>query len=405
MTILRSLFQRMPKFNVASQTKENEIQQTQKTMDLAIIGGRGYHSSYGGVENAIRQISNHMVESYSLNITVYGTDPSEYEEGISTNAKLSFVYAPSFVYRKFGQHGATLACVLHALIIGRPSVTLIFASGPSIFVPLFRLFGIPVVTSLRAIDSARDKWGWLSRKILQLGEYFSWRYAHAFTANSLEMVEVFGSKRKDAVFIPNGSTKATDRDSDILAEHNLSDGSYFLFAARLDPVKRLHILLEAHASLPESSRLPLLIAGGHSKSEKYQQELMEYASSDVIFLGHISAAQLDPLMVHCRAFLLPSVLEGMSNSLLSAMATGCAVLASDIPANADVLDSQDAVFPVDDIDALREGLKKLAQQSDFADQLGARLQDHAESTYSWQRTTDLFYSQLSPYLTKENEHA
>lgn len=390
--------------SASSRTTKRHRASNKQRVDLAIIGGRGYHSSYGGVENAIRRISDSMVAEYALNICVYGTDSSEASGAQISGERLKFIYAPRFSYRFFGQHGATLACVIHALLITRPRVVLLFASGPSVFVPLFRLMGKPVITSLRAIDSARDKWGWISRKILQAGEYFAWKYSTSFTANSLEMINVFGDKRPDALFIPNGSVEAQDGESEIMRKFGLRNDAYFLFAARLDPVKRLHLLLQAHASIAQEDRLPLVVAGGHSKSEKYQQELQQSAASDVFFLGHISAQELDPLMRNCRAFLLPSVLEGMSNSLLSAMATGCAVLASDIAPNKDVLLNEQAMFSADDVSAMRDGLLRLAQQPEFARQLGAELQKHAQQTYSWQRTAGLFYSLIVKHLPKEHQN-
>lgn len=398
MMFMKSLRHRLTK-STALSAVTLEARST-KNIDVAIIGGRGYHSSYGGVENAIRQISNHMAASYSIQIMVYGTDSSEVDGSKLSNTDLSCVYSPHSIYSRLGQHGAVFACVLHALFISRPRTVLIFASGPSVFVPLFRVFGKPVITSLRAIDSARDKWGKISRKILQTGEYFAWRYSTTLTANSMEMINTYKARRSDAVFVPNGSLPALDGVSRIRQEFNLADNGYFLFAARLDPAKRLHLLLQAHAQLPEEQRLPLVIAGGHSKSEKYQQSLMQYAGPDVIFLGHITAEQLDPLMVHCRAFVLPSVLEGMSNSLLTAMATGCAVLASDIPPNADVLQNDDAIFKADDLMALQLGLQRLSCAPDFAVQLGQKLKQHAQSTYSWQRTGELFYAQIEPHLAR-----
>jgi len=381
MMFMKALRRRLVKPEAFASAQSDRFKQ--KKVDLAIIGGRGYHSSYGGVENAIRQISNHMAASYSLTIVVYGTDSSEVESSSLSNVDLSFVYSPHKIYQVFGQHGASLACALHAVFISKPRTVLIFASGPSIFVPLFRLFRTPVITSLRAIDSARDKWGWVSRKILQMGEYFAWKYSTTFTTNSMEMISLFKVKRDDAVFIPNGGLAAKDNDSQIRHDYSLLD---------------LHLLLEAHSKLPADHRLPLVIAGGHSKSDKYKQELMRYAGSDVIFLGHISPQELDPLMVHCRAFLLPSVLEGMSNSLLTAMATGCAVLASDIPPNTDVLQNPDAVFSADNIPMLSNGLLRLAREPEFADQMGRSLKRHATNTYSWQRTTDLFYAQIETHL-------
>ena len=367
--------------------------------EVAILGGRGYHSNYGGVENAVREIANQLAARHSLDVVIYGTDPSEVESSTLRNTQLSFVYPPKPIYRRLGQHAAILFCVMHMLFISRPKTSLVFASGPNVFVPLLRLFGIPVVSSLRAVDSARDKWGFISRKILQLGEFFAWRFSSSFTANSVEMVREFSTRRQDVVFIPNGSVSAGKGCTQVIDRLGLKPNQYLLFAARLDPVKRLDVLLESHSQIEPSKRLPLVIAGGHSKSKTYQQHLESYSGPDVIFVGHLCAEELLPLMFHCRAFLLPSVLEGMSNSLLSAMATGRAVLASDIPPNADVLQNNNAVFRVDDIDDLRQSLLRLCIDAQFAAELGASLQRHALKTYTWERTADLFNEILKPYLS------
>jgi glycosyltransferase involved in cell wall biosynthesis len=167
-----------------------------------------------------------------------------------------------------------------------------------------------------------------------------------------------------------------------------------LFAARLDPVKRLHILLEAHAKLPETSRLPLIVAGGHVKDQRYKQQLIAMASLDVIFLGHISKKDLDPLMANCRAFILPSVLEGMSNSILSAMAAGKPVLAADVPANSDLLNYKDALFTADNCNELHDKLAILSTDNKFFATLGEKLKERAKTEYSWATTSEEFY-QLS----------
>lgn len=371
--------------------------------DVVIVGGRGYHSNYGGVENAVREIARQLEARHHLRVVVYGTDSSEVRRSTLGDASLSFVYPPEIIYRYLGQHGAVLFCVMHILLISRPRVSLVFASGPNVFVPLLRLFKIPVVSSLRAVDSARSKWGFVSRKILQLGEFFAWRFSSSFTANSEEMVRTFSNKRKDVSFIPNGSVAANDGNSSIMQDLRLEKNQFLLFAARLDPVKRLDILLEAHSQLSVSERLPLVIAGGHSKSETYQRHLESYAGSDVLFVGHLTADQLSPLMFKCRAFVLPSVLEGMSNSLLTAMATGRAVLASDIAPNADVLKNQDAMFKADDVDDLRKRLLRLCNDYKFAENLGLNLQRHAQSSFTWERSADLFNKQLMPYIAKPHQ--
>jgi glycosyltransferase involved in cell wall biosynthesis len=359
---------------------------------MAFIGGRGLFSNYGGVENAIREIALE-VSKKGENITVYGAS-NEDENAFSLPQNLKRVDCPIWIYQRLGQHGLILFCVLHALFVGRPKVVYLFASGPCIFTPVLRLGGIKVITSLRAVDSARDKWGKVSQKILQLGEYCSWRFSNAFTVNSEEMAEIYAPYRSDVKFIPNGAKEIETKGEGRLNELGLTKNGYFLFAARLDPVKRLHILLEAHSNLPEKYRLPLVVAGGHVKDLGYEQQLVAMASSDVIFLGHLSKKDLDPLMAYCRAFILPSVLEGMSNSILSAMAAGKPVLAADVPANSDLLVYEDALFVADDCEDLHDKLTLLSNSEEFCVTLGDKLKERAKAEYSWTTTSEKFY-QLS----------
>jgi|GEM_PF-4607853 len=365
--------------------------------DISFIGGRGVLSNYGGVENAIREITFELTKR-NLKIDVYGVSDMDIE-GKRLPVNLNAVAIPKWIYKKFGQHGYILFCVLTVISIKRPRVVILFASGPSIFTPLLRLGGIKVITSLRAIDSSRDKWGKISRTILKLGEYCAWKFSNRFTVNSQEMVRVFKPKRHDVVYVPNGSKKAVLNDPEMLHRWGVESGNYFLFAARFDPVKRLHKLLEAHALLDDKTRIPLVVAGGHSKDPEYEKKIKTLANSKVRFTGHLSQDELEPLMYHCRAFILPSVLEGMSNSLLSAMASEKAVVAADVPENRDVIVGElDALFIADDVDDLAAKLEKLATDSDYCQDLGKRLRNVAITHYDWGNTANLFYRQAEPYL-------
>ncbi|WP_111977432.1 glycosyltransferase family 4 protein [Algibacillus agarilyticus] len=365
--------------------------------DVSFIGGRGIFANYGGVENATREIVLEMSKQTKININVYGVKgTSDNTFKLPKNVRTTNIL--NIFYKVFGQHGFILLCVLHAILIRRPKVVVLFASGPCVFTPLIRVAGIKVITSLRAIDSARDKWGMVSRNILKLGEYCSWRFSNEFTANSKEMVTIYKKFRPDAHFVPNGSKKSTSANEDILVENDIRKNGYFLFAARLDPVKRLHLLLEAHSNLSDSERIPLVIAGGNVKDPEYERQLKEYQCESVIFLGHITSEHLDPLMQNCRAFILPSVLEGMSNSILSAMANNKATLVADIPENRDVVLLDDALFKRDDLDDLSKKLKILAIDKAFCEKLGNKLGCIAEENYSWVTTSNLFWVLINKHL-------
>ena len=364
---------------------------------IAFVGSRGIFSNYGGVENATREIILEMSQEQNVDINVYCVQSENVNKfTLPENVKTTFI--PDFIYKYFGQHSYILLCVLNVLFINRPKVVILFASGPCVFTPLLRFGGIKVITSLRAFDSDRDKWGKVSRTILRFGEYCSWRFADEFTANSKEMISVCSKYRHDGHFIPNGAKCILNANINELETYGIKPNQYLLFYARLDPVKRLHLLLEAQKRLPDSIRLPLVIAGGNVKDKAYEKMLRQYESQSVIFLGHINSNQVETLMKYCRAFILPSVLEGMSNSLLSAMANSKAVLAADIVENSDVVECKEALFEKDNVNDLYEKLIKISSDIPFCNNLGMKLGVIASEKYSWNATSTMFFELIKKHV-------
>jgi glycosyltransferase involved in cell wall biosynthesis len=109
-----------------------------------------------------------------------------------------------------------------------------------------------------------------------------------------------------------------------------------VFTGRLHPQKNLPLLLEAWTRVAERSTANLILIGpGHDR-----QRLTELAAS----LGIVSRVQfvgaVDSPADYLRAadiFVLPSVAEGMSNSLLEAMATALPCVVSRIGGNTDLV--------------------------------------------------------------------
>tara|TARA_B100001063_G_scaffold70884_1_gene64984 strand:- start:6299 stop:7420 length:1122 start_codon:yes stop_codon:yes gene_type:complete len=359
---------------------------------VAFLGGRGITSNYGGVENATRAIATNLINYDDITPLVYGVKQSHSQKHNCLDGLVS-IDAPLFIYNLMGQHGMILWCVLHIVFISRPKVVVVFASGPCIFVPFLRMFGIKVISSLRAIDSKRGKWSFFNEKVLELGEFFAWKFSNEFTVNSLAMQKYYSAWRK-AHFIPNGSEIINNEKNtfDLSSQLPLKKNQFFFFAARLDPVKRLHLLLEAHSELPENCSIPLVIAGGNCKDKNYENYLKSFACNNVFFLGHVSPTVVDSYMINCKAFVLPSILEGMSNSILSAMINGKPVIAANVPENLDLLEVDDAVFEADSKDLLKEKLIAIATNDDFCLSLGKKLKTIAKNNYSWEKTSLNFYN-------------
>jgi len=136
----------------------------------------------------------------------------------------------------------------------------------------------------------------------------------------------------------------------------------------------------------------LVVAGGNVKDALYEEKLKSMAPEGTIFIGHIDQHRLESLTKYCRAFVLPSVLEGMSNSLLVAMSLSKAVLVADIPENRDVVTTDSALFKADDLLALQKGLARLSHDVGFSKSLGSTLAYIAQQKYSWDSTVDGFYN-------------
>ncbi len=359
-----------------------------KRVGIALVGGRGYRSNYGGVENAIRQLANEMVKLSVEPIWVPGRGECT-TFSVETEGTLRALSVPGWI-SCFGHSVTTLIGLLYLLMRVRPRVVYLFASGPCLLSIVSRAFGVRTIACLRAIDSARDGWHGINRWVLRSGEWAAVNMANHCTVNSLAMQRLFARRGRDTVYIPNGITPAGDRRPNLLAELSLKPDGYVFCAARLDPVKRLHILLQAHRQLPESCRLPLVIAGGHCKDASYELALKRDAGKDVHFLGHISQDEVQTLTQYCAVFVLPSILEGMSNSLLAALGAGRPVLCADVEENADVVNGFcHALFEADNVVALSEKLLALTQDNRRRRLLGARLK-RISSQYDWGKSAEAF---------------
>lgn len=104
---------------------------------------------------------------------------------------------------------------------------------------------------------------------------------------------------------------------------------------RLVPVKNFSLLLRAVSSLRTENIVVALVGEGPERTalEALARELG--IARRVRFLGHREdVAELLPAM---DVFVLPSVSEGMSNTLLEAMAAGVAVVASNVGGNPEIV--------------------------------------------------------------------
>lgn len=116
-----------------------------------------------------------------------------------------------------------------------------------------------------------------------------------------------------------------------LRETDLVIGS----VGRLVPVKNYSLLLTAVAALDQKNLVAVLVGDGPARASLEDLAKSLGIDHQVRFLGHRD--DVTSLLAAMDIFVLPSTHEGMSNTLLEAMASGVASVASDVGGNSEII--------------------------------------------------------------------
>lgn len=258
---------------------------------------------------------------------------------------------------------------------------------PNVLTPMAaRLAGIPaVVASKRSLDRYPDL---IPRLACKLGNAL----AHRITVNA-EAVRRFviseegGSPRKMRL-IPNGvSEEALAASGDRRAkrrELDLPPDSPVVGAvSRLAWKKGVRYLLDAVPRLLESvpDVTVLIVGDGPLRIELEAQASALGIGERVRFLG--SRQDALELLSAFDVFVLPSVIEGMSNALLEAMAARLPVVATEVGGNSEVVVDGETGFlvPPGDAGQLAAAIVKLLQAPEMAREMGAAGRGRVEEQY------------------------
>jgi glycosyltransferase involved in cell wall biosynthesis len=166
-------------------------------------------------------------------------------------------------------------------------------------------------------------------------------------------------------------------------------GPTVLFTGALRAQKNLPLLIEAVAGLPAEVRLDIVGTGPDEGAARAAVERHRVVDR-VRFVGPV--ADVRPYLRAADLFVLPSVAEGMSNSLLEAMAAGLPVVATAIPANAALLreGENSLLFPSGDAAALRSALAALLADRDLRQRFGAAARAYIVERFDLERVIDRY---------------
>jgi glycosyltransferase involved in cell wall biosynthesis len=340
---------------------------TVRPMKIAMLGTRGFPNVQGGVESHCEQLSTALVRA-GCEVVVFSRRPYV-EAARKEHQGVRLVPLPAIRHRYLETPLHTLLAVLAAAWC-RPDVLHIHAIGPALLTPLAKVLGMRIVVTSHGSNYRHPKWGWIARRVFQLGE----RAGVTVADELIAVADTIAASIEDRYgvrpwVIPNGVAPPQKGGSaELMHALGLESRRYVLSVGRLAPVKGFEVLIDAFATL----RWPgwtLVIVGDADHDDRYRDALQARAraAGRVVLTGRLASTQVAELYDHAGLFVLASYYEGLPIALLEAMSYGLPCVASDIPAHREVGLDPRWLSPPGDVAALaariRDGVDRPANDA------------------------------------------
>jgi len=352
-------------------------------MKIAFIGQKGIPAKNGGVER--------YVESLALNLASMGQEVFVYNrrgylpERLKEFRGIKLISLPYLKNKNLANITHTFLANLHVL---RYHVDIIHFQGigPSLLGWLPRLLSkkVKVVATLHSFDYGNEKWGGFAKLMLRLGEKIMCHRADEVIVLTESMKAYVEHKyHRQANLIPNGANLYDQIGEDKIMAWGLSQNNYILSVSRLIKLKGLQYLIEAFKTLATDKKLVIVGDG------EYQAELEKLAGDNqrIIFTGNQTGRVLDQLYANAYLFVQASEMEGLSISLLEAMAHQTACLVSDIDANREAINTAGFTFKVKDVSDLQNKLVNLLDDHSGVEEKAALAYERVKENFSWPEIT------------------
>jgi len=224
-----------------------------------------------------------------------------------------------------------------------------------------------------------------------------------FSEDQKEVLVKLGVSENKQVIIPNGVDQNIWKPANKISKKHISirekigEKRIFLYMGRIANEKNIEALLKAWRQTKNKNCILLIVGDGPMKPT-LENNFSDLEKDDLIWWGEESDLETRvAIMQIAEVFFLPSLVEGLSLSLLEAMSSGTACIATDAGADGEVLDNgAGIVISTDNVTTqLKTVIPILQNHPSFSKALGEKARKRVISRYTIERNIDSIESVYS----------
>ncbi|MFT7266027.1 MAG: sugar transferase (PEP-CTERM/EpsH1 system associated) [Halioglobus sp.] len=360
-----------------------------------------YALGTGGLENGLVNIINRMPAHRYRHAIICLTDADDFASRITIQGVqvVQLHKKPGHDIRVYWCLWKTLRSLRPAIVHSR-NLAALEMQAIAFFLPGVKCVHGEHGRDMHDLDGSNRKYN-LLRKVLQPLIH---RYIAVSKDLSCWLEAVVGIRSDKIQHIYNGVD--TDRffpvnqKNDKLAIPNFLDEDSIVIGAvgRLAEVKNqrcliqaVDLILKAHPELAGS--LKVILVGDGPMSNELHQLVETLALSNAIWLPG-DRQDIPELLQLMDIFVLPSLAEGISNTVLEAMATGLPIVATNVGGNPELVEEghNGLLVEVDDPQQLADALYLLLSDQNLRKKMGGNSLEKVRKVFNWENTVSGYMS-------------
>jgi glycosyltransferase involved in cell wall biosynthesis len=363
----------------------------QKPLKLAIIGSRGFPSTYGGYETFVRRLAPFLRDR--------GHEVCVYSRQGAPRHQVTVIDGVKCI-NTLGIESKSLSTLTHgfsamtdAMFRGFDAVVVLNVAN-GFYLPLLKASRTPSLVNVDGLEWERAKWGSVARSVFRTGAKATAAWADRVVADSRAVGEVWEKQLgRQTTFIPYGGDLVNGHGAGMVREIGVEPGHYVLTVARLVPENNVELTLDAVELLPPSVRAVVV---GAVPYESQLTRRLASAESDgrVRWLGHVDdQALLRELWGNCGAYVHGHSVGGTNPALLQALGAGAPTLALATPYNREVLGDAEQLYSDSAVELAEKLGCLLGSEADRA-RFRQRGQDIVCARYRWDEVCGRYAQEL-----------